>query len=170
MFKIVCSYCSISNLKQQLLNESMHCDLCGKAPQAYKANIEGTVMLVCQSCAKFGKVLGRVVQQEILAKQKNVVQQAEPSETIVANFAKLIRNKREHLKETHEVFAGKLGIKTSILHKIEADQFTPDLEAAKRFEKILGLKLITLEDTKTDVAVFKAAEGMTLGDFIKVRK
>ena len=146
----------------------MNCDMCGRQPQQYKVSVEGSTMLLCQACAKFGKVLGRATQPA--PEKVKAIEKPEIFEVIVAELPKLIRQKREALKENHEEFAARLGIKTSILHKIEAGNFTPEMEIAKRFEKILGLKLITVEDTKTEAPVFKQAEGMTLGDFIKIKK
>lgn len=141
--------------------------MCGRNPQQFKAAVEGSTMLLCQACAKFGKVIGRATQP---APEKVKIEKPETIEIIVADFHKLIREKREALKENHEAFAARLGIKSSILHKIEAGHFTPDMETAKRLEKILGLRLVTTEDAGGKAPVFKQAEGMTLGDFIKVKK
>jgi len=156
----------------------MLCELCGRQGELFKAKVEGTELTVCKNCSKYGKVLGYAAspskndfekrKQESHASQKPTIN--EPEEFILSNYSELIRKKREQLKLNQEDFAKLLNEKLSILHKIETDSFEMSIEQAKRFEKILHLKLVEIFKEPEVKIQHEKKEGFTLGDFIKVKK
>ena len=46
------------------------CELCGKKPSIYNCEIEGTMMKVCEDCAKFGGVKGKSNVRIVVAEAK----------------------------------------------------------------------------------------------------
>src|SRR3989338_3758811 len=154
----------------------MLCDLCGKQGELYRAKIEGSELTVCGNCSKYGKVLG-VIRPALKSTDKAATNKKylnekpkEPEEFILANYSELIRKKREQLKLNQEDFAKLLNEKLSILHKIETNSFEMSIEQAKKFEKILHLKLVELFKEPDMKILHEKKEGFTLGDFIKVKK
>lgn len=150
----------------------MLCDICGRKEQQYIAIIEGSTLNVCQSCVKFGKVLRRIgLRTEKQVKKSEKESKSEIIDSIVPDFPILIRKKRESMRMNHEEFAAKLGMKTSVLHKIETGQYMPDTQTAKKIERILDMKLIEKVEYKEErKSSNKDTPGMTIGDFIKVNR
>ncbi len=149
------------------------CEMCGKETEdLFKARIEGTEMAVCRPCTKYGKVFASLKQKDAKAKKFSIPQPKEekPEETIVENFSQLLRKARENSQLTQEDFAKKINEKLSILQKMEAGLFLPSIDHARKLERLLGLKLITLsESTAIPQETAKSGE-LTLGDVIKIRK
>lgn len=127
-------------------------------------------MLVCQTCAKYGSHVKKLEEKQIIISRAERTAAPQPEESFVADFPSRIRQKREESKQTHEEFAARLGIKTSILHKIETGHFTPDMETTRHMEKILRIKLIEPESFEAKKNASAGKEGMTIGDFIKINK
>ncbi len=150
----------------------MQCDVCGQREQQYIAIIEGSTLSVCQYCAKFGKVLRKINlnKEKLSSKNLNSKIEVEIIETIVPDFSTLIKKKRESMKLNHEEFAAKLGIKASILHKIETGHYNPDISTIKKIESILNLRLTEKNEYKEEVKGSKEIKGMTIGDFIKINR
>ena len=157
----------------------MLCDLCGKESDLFRARIEGSELTVCKNCSRFGKVLGSVSQgnknnpksatQPAHLQLKQVVAQ-EPEEFIVANFAALIRHKREQLKLNQEDFAKLLNEKVSLIYKLETGNFEIPIELAAKFEKILHIKLIEIFKDPDIKSQSNQRDGFTLGDFITIKQ
>ena len=153
----------------------MQCDLCGKEEQMFKTEIEGTIMVTCKSCSKFGKVIRQIKNKQIQKQAPSFPKEekAKPIETIVLGYASLIKTAREKLGFTQKEFAKFLSEKESNIHSIESGHREPRIELARKMEKKLGIKLVEIsaeEDYKMPKKPRSAEEGLTLGDFIKVRK
>lgn len=146
------------------------CELCGKETSLFKAAIEGTDMLVCSNCAKFGQIK-EMPQAPAAFKNFSRASLPEPAletaETIVSDFAKKIRQAREKLCLNQEDFAKKINEKESLLHKLETGAFEPSLPLARKLEKLLSIKLIEKFEEKKVTFAKESSESMTLGDFIK---
>ena len=156
----------------------MLCDLCGKQGELFKAKVEESVLTVCKNCSKYGKVLGyaasfaqkgsQPTKSTMQAAQKPVIN--EPEEFILANYSELIRTKRQQLKLNQEDFAKLLNEKLSILHKIETSNFEMNIDQAKKFEKILHIKLVEVFKEPDMKIQEQKKQGFTLGDFIKIKE
>jgi len=48
----------------------MQCDMCGSEERLFKTNIEGTILNVCKSCAKFGKIISEIKPVENIKPKK----------------------------------------------------------------------------------------------------
>jgi putative transcription factor len=145
----------------------MQCEICGKEAKLVSAIIEDVKMNVCSECASFGKVLRQPVEPTEIKAGKTKKPEEEKVEIIVPDFARKIRKAREKLGLEQEKFGQKLGIKESIIHKIETGDFKPSIEMARKMEKILNIKLVMeySEEKKTYAA--GESEGFTIGDLIK---
>jgi putative transcription factor len=152
--------------------------MCGSENHLFKARIEGSLLNVCQKCAKFGKVLASVQDPKLIAKvqkkqqtlQKTApISEKEITESLVENWNDLIKKKRESLNLTQEEFAKKINEKESIIHKIETGSFEPNISLARKLEKFLKIKLVEQGTAQEEVPGATKSEEFTLGDFIKVR-
>ncbi len=143
------------------------CEMCGKETQLFKTSIESSELNVCKSCGGFGRIVktfNPTRQQKINQIKKEVI------ESIVSNFAQLIKQSREKRKMTQQEFAKFLNEKESIMHKIETSHYVPDIETIKRFENILKIKLIErLEEEKVEDIKKTKSDVLTIGDIIKLK-
>ena len=146
----------------------MACEMCGKEAELYKAVIEGTELSVCEKCGKFGKVIKRVQEFNTSSVKKNTVKEPEVVEVLVADFSQKIKLTREKLGFNQIDFARKINERESVLHKIETGHYKPPVEVAKRYERILNIKLVEkiIQESVEHIPKSKSA-GLTLGDFIK---
>ena len=152
----------------------MQCDLCGSEERLFRTWIEGTELSVCKKCAGFGKILGPV-KEDIKVEEKKaakIEKEVFPDmiEIITPSFTKKIRKKREELGLNQKEFAKKISEKESIVHKMETGEFTPSIDAAKKLEKILGIKLIEEYEEEHDKAAKGSSRELTVGDLIKIKK
>lgn len=148
----------------------MACELCGKEAELYKAVIEGTELSVCERCGGFGKVIKRVQNFSTSSVKKDGIKKIEAVEVLVENFSQKIKSAREKLGMTQKDFAKKINERESILHKMETGHFKPTIEAAKRYEKLLGVKLVeSLIQESAPVKTQKQKDDcLTIGDIIKI--
>lgn len=141
------------------------CELCGKTTPLLNAIVEGTQMQVCRDCASFGKILQKPVSRAPAKTQKQEI-----VETIVDEFAKLIREAREKSGVTQKDFALKLNEKESLVQKLENGAIRPSIELARKLEKLLKIKLVETEKDETEEYQSKKSGPLTIGDLIKIRK
>ena len=126
----------------------MQCDLCGATKNLVRAKIEGTELIVCQECAKFGTVLGPIkTKQEKAKKRKKEKQTIKPSTEeeiliINPNYPTIIKKAREKLGLKQSEFAKLIREKESVVHKLETGELEPSIKLAKKLEHILKIKLI----------------------------
>jgi len=141
----------------------MQCELCGKIDKTFPVLIEGVELNVCSMCAKHGKIL----KKPVIAKKKEKIVAEEQEEEIVKNYAELIKKKREEMNLTQEEFAKKLNERLSVMQNIENGSLKPSIEMARKFERVLGLKLI--EQIKTQKISFgkMSSEKLTIGDILR---
>lgn len=154
--------------------------MCGSASSLYNSNIEGTVLSVCSNCAKFGKVLANVHDKKFLEKREKkwekekksmpLLSEEQINQSVVEDYAKIIKEKRELLGLKQEDFAKKINEKESIIHKIETSHFEPSIKLARKIEKFLKVKLIEQQASESVETEKTPSESFTLGDYIKVRE
>ena len=156
------------------------CDMCGSEGRLYSTDVEGTRLNVCQNCSKFGKVVRNVHDKKFLEKiekkwekerkSRPLLSKEELVQSVVEDYAELIKAKRESLGMKQEDFAKKINEKESIIHKIETGHFEPSIKLARKIERFLRIKLIEQQSSE-EVKMEKTQSGsFTLGDFIKTKK
>ncbi len=147
----------------------MKCEICGSNEAIFLIKVEGTILKVCSSCARYGKIIGKIgeVKEENITEEKEIV---EKEYEIVEDYAERIRKAREKLGLSIEEFCRKFGFKESTYRKIEEGKLVPDLKTARKLEKILGVKLI--EEVKYHYYLKeekKEEEYLTLGDIVEIK-
>lgn len=163
----------------------MICELCGNEfPTLRTVKIEGSVLMVCSACSRFGEgvqpkpkqgetpptpVAERLVMREKRMKEKDVLVDA--GDALVEDFSRRIKQRRESLGWSQDELAKRLNERKSIIQKVETGDYTPDDKLTRKLEGALGLKL------KEKVAPAGASQvwrtesrGLTLGDLIKTEK
>jgi putative transcription factor len=160
----------------------LNCDLCGKTGQLFKVELEGSRIVACEECAKYGKILHEV-KQEVPKRSKaakandqasasSAPKTPETVQLIVKDYSSKIKNAREKRELKQEDFAKQINEKESVLHQLESGRMEPNMELARKLEKALGIKIIEeiiLEpEEKSDK--LKASGPMTLGDMINLKK
>ncbi len=158
----------------------MFCDLCGKeTDKLYKITLEGSVLYVCEDCKKYGKVIGFSNEKELnqrlkkvkQLKAKKVTPEPETIETVVDNYGTLIKSAREKRNIPPKDLARLIGIKESLLLKIERSDYEPPIKLAKEFEKALSIKLIQTQKLKNSITTSDDLGGdATIGDLIKIKR
>ena len=144
------------------------CELCGREAQLTEVELEGTLVLACEKCASLGKKA-----QKPRSEQKPYSRWSEPEETIVSNYGRIIKEKREKLGLTQEELAKKIMEKSGLIAKIEREEITPTLELARKLERALDIKLIEKLNAETiahEEREIRDKTVLTLGDLIKIKR
>ena len=157
----------------------MYCDLCGKETnKLYKINLENTVVFACSDCRSFGKTIASVDKlrksppQNLNLKSRNSKksEKEETTEIIIDGYGKIIHEAREKKDIAPKDFAKLLGIKESLLLKIESSHYEPTIKVAKRIENLLSITLVN-KIKNASVAKNRTKDAdVTLGDFVKIKK
>lgn len=90
----------------------------------------------------------------------------------IEEFGRIIREAREKMGLTQEEFSKQLNEKVTIIRKIEAGEFNPPIELARKIEKLLKIKIIVpVEEDFEYISKYiekgEAVKGVSLGFFIK---
>ena len=145
----------------------MQCEMCGKEGELKRVVVEGSELLLCDGCSRYGKVLGKA--RPIVKKKVFVPVKQEIEHDLVGNYSKLIRDARNKLGMKQEEFAKLLNERESIVSKMESGSFKPRIFVAKKIEKILKIKLIEeVKKNKLDLGKNFKSNKLTIGD-IKIK-
>jgi putative transcription factor len=142
----------------------MLCEMCGQDVESTsRVRVEGSVLLLCSNCAKFGKALdppppppaapsspgrptaysggasrtggvGRTMQERDLYQEIGEME-------LSPDWSKRIRIAREALHWTPEELGKKLNEKKSVVLKMESGGFRPPDELLRRIERLLKVRL-----------------------------
>ncbi len=150
----------------------MQCDMCGSETELFKAEIEGTTLNVCRSCAKYGKIKSPVRKPGPVMKSKTRKKVPEKViiKDIVDDFASLIKNAREKKGLMQKELAKKIAERESIIQKLETGSLKPSFRLAKKLENNLGIKLIYEYEEESDVKFSSDKSAMTIGDILLMKK
>ncbi|ADY01123.1 XRE family transcriptional regulator [Vulcanisaeta moutnovskia 768-28] len=169
------------------------CDVCG-APiegEPVIVEIDGAVLTLCQRCArkyvgvKGVKVIKGLSQVQVTQQPMTIVRHesrrgvtyrinkprinADKYE-VIDNYAELIREARESLGMSRDVLAKVIGVKESILKRIEDGQLIPDIELARKLEKVLGISLLKEAEDVGMETQKPVSKSLTLGDVVTLRE
>ncbi len=159
----------------------MLCEMCGSSGELFKANIEGSILIVCKSCASFGKIISKVSQESNKENKKNKENSKESSYKknkqakrekqliIVEGYAEVIKNAREKLGLKQEELARAIAEKESLIQKLETGNIEPQLKLARKLEKHLKIKLVE-EYEEENIHLKAKKETLTLGDLLLIKK
>lgn len=161
----------------------MLCELCGaEVPRTKNVAIEGTVLAVCASCAKFGEEVSApvvrrstmppLIAQRLEARKRRLTPRDVYADTgemeLAEDFPRRIRDAREARGWKQADLGAKINERVSVIAKLESGAMTPGDALIRKIERELGIKL---KEKVEPVAVKKqAASGaITLGDLIKMK-
>jgi len=158
----------------------MQCEICEKGIERGKRiKLEGSVIVVCESCSRYGEVVEEVKPQKlkpkIVEKKDEVKERPEFNlyieEELIEGYPELIKNKRESLWMKQEELARRINEPSSLIHRIESGRFEPSPKVVRKIQSTLGIKLLERsgpEDLQTLESDFP--EDLTLGDLVVVKK
>ncbi|HKZ98073.1 MAG TPA: multiprotein bridging factor aMBF1 [Thermoplasmata archaeon] len=159
----------------------MLCELCGSdVTRARNVAIEGTILSVCPTCARFGDevmtpVVRRtsmppVIAQRLEARSKRLtprdVYAQGGDDELVEDFPARIRRAREARGWKQADLGAKINERASVIAKLEAGGMSPGDALVRKLERELGIRL---KEKVEPVAVKRQAAGATLtvGDLIR---
>jgi putative transcription factor len=138
----------------------MICEMCGNEVESVtRVRVEGSVLLLCDSCQRFGKPLdpvaaptveissapvrgaaGRTVTRVRSTQERDLFAEL-PEMELADDWPKRIRQAREKLLWTPEEFGKRLNEKRSIVLKIESGNFRPPDTMIRKIESMLKIRL-----------------------------
>jgi putative transcription factor len=152
------------------------CEMCGAKKANSKVKIEKTIMTVCNKCEKYGEKLETPNMRNTAKSEKynNYQDKNIKEELLIETFAKDIKNARRNKNMSPEELAKKLNEKESIILKIEAGNFRPRIDLAKKIGLFLGIKLVEKKSLTTEDDSIKnmlnknekGSQGLTMGDLL----
>jgi putative transcription factor len=151
------------------------CDMCGKQGELKPAKVENTILNLCSNCQSFGEAQQKpkYTQRKSNNYRKPKTKEEDKIYIFISGFGKKVKQAREALKLNQEEMARKLSIKDSLIHQIESEHMQPAINIAKKIEKALNIKIVQeVQEEETHIKEKPKLEskGLTLGDFIKVKK
>ena len=146
----------------------MNCEMCGRnIENPYDVNVEGVVMQLCKNCIRFGTIINKP--KSIIKANKIEIKKDEITEIIAEDFFIKIKNARESRQLMQKDLAKEIGVKESLIHKIESGNMEPGLDLAKKFEKYLNIRLI--EKQKEELSKIKSNKNtLTIGDILNIKQ
>ena len=149
----------------------MKCELCGSKEATLIASVEGARLNLCIKCGSYGKVIGKIMLPEHTQKEMpKPPQDKELTESIVPDYSRLIKEKREALKLTQEDFAKHISEKLSLVHKIETGHIEPSMPLARKMEKFLKIRLVEEIRENGEKPAGSKSGALTIGDILKIKK
>jgi len=166
----------------------MQCETCGKIfKEGRKVKLEGSVIMTCVDCSKYGEVIGVVKPKEKVKKQvappqvpearrfASAPQVTEPliveTETLREGYNDLIRKAREKAGLKQEDLARRLNEPTSLVHRLESGKYDPSDALIRRVQSVLGIKLFEKTNAlNSQVLGIHGSKDLTLGDVVVVKK
>jgi putative transcription factor len=154
----------------------MRCEICGKkiVEKPIKTKIEGSIMLTCKDCSKFGKVQREPPKPKRPGAAKGIRRHYKPIEPVyevLENYNEIIRMAREKKGWSREELGEKIYEKASVVSRIESAKMVPDIKLAKKFERILKVELLekTSDVTQEDTGPSNV-KGTTIGDIARIKR
>ncbi|MFP3200178.1 MAG: multiprotein bridging factor aMBF1 [Thermoproteus sp.] len=155
----------------------LYCDICG-APiegQPYVVKLDNAVLHVCRRCAaSYGAVSATEPQTQRRAappppRRMSAARRSADRYEVVEEYAEVIKRARESMGLSREALASYIGVKESVLRRVESGQLVPDVQLARKLEKALGVKLLVPAQQGEADAGAPARKELTLGDVAEVR-
>ncbi|MCS7111018.1 MAG: multiprotein bridging factor aMBF1 [Ignisphaera sp.] len=87
---------------------------------------------------------------------------------LVDDYAERIRRAREKLGWSQSVLASRVKVSENIIKRIEGGKLRPTLELARKFEEVLGVKLL-MPSVEEELRQQKVQKYVTLGEIVDVR-
>lgn len=142
----------------------------------FRTKIDNSIMLTCNDCSKFGKVQRETPPQtqrrgRAPTSRRRSYRSQEPTQEVVEDFHKLIREAREKKGWSREELGEKTYEKVSVINRLESGKMIPDLKLARKMEKVLKITLLEKTD-QAQIDDLNAAQlrKATIGDIARIKK
>ena len=145
------------------------CELCGRKEAEVRAVVEGSTLAVCSNCSRYGRVIGRLsalAPAQPKPQRQPAAKQPEAPETVVPEYADIIKRKRESMGMKHDEFAKMLGERESLIAHIERGDTVPGIDLARKMEKILRVQLVGKAEESYST-LKRRQDAMTIGDLVR---
>ena len=163
------------------MKTKLYCEMCGMPIEGkpYKVIVEGTEMIVCERCYRSIKAKATPIEpksvkekpKKSVKKQKEAPKKKVVEYEVVEDYARRVREARERLGMSREELGTKVGAGENVIKRIELGRLEPDLELARKLEKVLGIKLVRkVEYEETVTTKAPKDEELTLGDIVVIRR
>ena len=162
------------------------CEMCGYIGEnMHKAIVEGTMLLLCDKCVRFGEVVQmKQVPKDVVDRRleyyrthrfgsQELPPEVNQEEMIVHDYAFRVKKAREKLGKTQEELALDLAERSSVLQKVESGHQQPSLKLARKLEQYFKIELVQKveKNDEVDVSEFQTTgTSFTIGDVIKFKK
>lgn len=144
------------------------CDLCGTSAPLKETKVEGTLLKVCQNCAKFGTqdVIPQNRNQRMRTQSSSYKKPTDDGLIVLPNAGQLIKAEREKRNMRQVDFSRMLNIKESIIHQIESGHAIT-VDVVKKIEAQLHIKLTAKPVESESVPGRSTTQSFTIGDLLK---
>ena len=147
------------------------CEMCGRTGSLFQTKIEGSILNACTSCAKYGD---RVVRPKGFNVRKRSFSHPDDEFKVVPNIARLLQKEQQKRNMDLSQFSALINEKTSLVQKWLNGSIVPSIPVARKLSKLLDVRLLRKESSSitnesSEKVEKKPSDGMTFGDFIKVR-
>ena len=160
------------------------CEMCGHITEdLQRAIVEGTMLLLCDKCAKFGEVVqfkrpsDDIVDKRLAFRRTSrfasstVSGYREEEEIVVDDFFKIVKNARDQTGKTQDDVAKDLAEKVSVLRGVESGSMVPSMQLAKKLEQYFRIQIIKKLNIKEEEPTIRSSgSAYTIGDFVKIKK
>ena len=165
----------------------MYCEICGRRILGRPAlvKVRGAMLQVCSECAK-GKIAIRP-QKPVLSVSKPQPARRLPQVVVARrppkpreepelslrpkqDYGRAIHKAREGRGMTVEQFSRSVGIRGSLVRKIEAEKIVPSISDLKKIERILGVRLVEQYSEEEITGVAGREPTLTLGEATELRR
>jgi len=147
----------------------VECPICGReVEKLVKAEIEGSIIEVCEDCAKkYGKILEEKSRKIKVIKDKEIKEIEEVD--LIEDFFVAIKKRREELGLSIKELAKLVKEKESVIKRIEDGKLEPDINLARKLEKILKIKILSKVERKRVGKKKEIIPKLTIGDVVEIK-
>lgn len=149
----------------------MNCELCGLSDSRfYKADIEGAVLTVCQTCAKYGKIMGEVNEEKAKESksQRSATLSLYSEKELRENYKEIINAAIAGAGIDLEQLASEIKESPYDLKKIVAGKMIPQEAIALKLEG--ALKISLFEEINVPFRDKSKKMELSFGDVVDIKK
>lgn len=153
----------------------MECEICGRSvDSAVKVRIEGAVMQVCESCARYGERVETRAKRTLRAPLRRYEYGGGPlpgeNLELVDGYPDIIRSAREKRGLKQDELGKLINERASVIARIEGGKMEPNMELAKKLERTLDVKILSAAKEEGKAPTGKGKVELTLGDVVRLKK
>lgn len=127
-------------------------------------------MKVCDSCSDMGEVIQQKKEKKPKKTKTKNTYRPRDNQVLADDYGERVKNARENEKLSIKELADDLNEKTSLLKKVEREEFKPDKSLAGKLEKKFGLDLYVNPQVSDHEVESGDDRKATLGDVAEVKE